>query len=74
MVNTQRTLFAEQDQLVLVKLTRLQAIVSLFQALGGGWVIPDDIAANRGGGHRLSFRPRLRCSLGEVAIIDQAAW
>ena len=44
-LNTQRTLFREQDQLVLVRLTRLQAIVSLFQALGGGWVLPEDIAA-----------------------------
>jgi multidrug efflux system outer membrane protein len=43
-LNTQRTLFAEQDQLVLVRLTRLQAIVSLFQAVGGGWVLPDDIS------------------------------
>ena len=43
MLNTQRTLFSEQDQLVLVRLTRMQAIVSLFQALGGGWVVPDDI-------------------------------
>ena len=42
-LNTQRTLFGEQDRLVLVRLTRLQAIVSLFQALGGGWVVPDDI-------------------------------
>jgi multidrug efflux system outer membrane protein len=42
-LNTQRTLFTEQDQLVLVRLTRLQAIVSLFQALGGGWMLPDDI-------------------------------
>jgi multidrug efflux system outer membrane protein len=46
-LNTQRTLFAEQDQLVTVRLTRLQAIVSLFQALGGGWVIPDEIADQR---------------------------
>ena len=42
-LNTQRTLFGEQDRLVLIRLTRLQAIVSLFQALGGGWVVPDDI-------------------------------
>jgi len=42
-LNTQRTLYTEQDQLVLVRLTRLQAIVSLFQALGGGWMLPDDI-------------------------------
>src|SRR5882724_8352989 len=36
-LNTQRTLFQAEDQLVVVRLTRLQAIVSLFQALGGGW-------------------------------------
>ena len=47
-LNTQRTYFTEQDQLVIVRLTRLQAIVSLFQALGGGWVIPEDIAAESG--------------------------
>ncbi len=46
-LNTQRTLFAEQDALVIVRLTRLQAIVSLFQALGGGWVLPDEIADRR---------------------------
>jgi len=57
-LNTQRTLFTEQDQLVLVKLTRLQAIVSLFQALGGGWVIPDDIADNRARGRRPRFTDR----------------
>jgi multidrug efflux system outer membrane protein len=47
-LNTQRTLFAEQDQLAIVRLTRLQAIVSLFQALGGGWVLPEEIASGRG--------------------------
>src|SRR3954471_2373722 len=47
-LNTQRTLFSEQDQLVVVQLTRRQAIVSLFQALGGGWVIPEEIANARG--------------------------
>ena len=51
-LNTQRTLFAEQDQLVVVRLTRLQAIVSLFQALGGGWVLPDEIASDRARGRR----------------------
>jgi outer membrane protein, multidrug efflux system len=38
-LNIQRTLFQEQDALVVVRLTRRQAIVSLFQALGGGWVL-----------------------------------
>jgi len=46
-LNTQRTLFQAQDQLVVVRLTRLQAIVSLFQALGGGWVLPDQIVDRR---------------------------
>src|SRR5207237_2078289 len=53
-LNTQRTLFQEQDQLVVVRLTRLQAIVSLFQALGGGWVIPQEIVAD--GGRRRAVR------------------
>jgi NodT family efflux transporter outer membrane factor (OMF) lipoprotein len=51
-LNTQRTLFTEQDQLVTVRLTRMQAIVSLFQALGGGWVL-DDIS-DRGRARRAS--------------------
>lgn len=55
-LNTQRTLFGEQDQLVIVRLTRLQAIVSLFQALGGGWVIPEDIADNRARGRRARLK------------------
>lgn len=46
-LNTQRTLFGEQDALVLVRLTRMQAIVSLFQALGGGWVLPDETLPSR---------------------------
>lgn len=53
-LNTQRTLFSEQDSLVVVRLTRMQAIVSLFQALGGGWVLPDDLASNRGRVRRAS--------------------
>jgi NodT family efflux transporter outer membrane factor (OMF) lipoprotein len=47
-LNTQRTLFQAQDQLVVVRLTRMQAIVSLFQALGGGWVLPEEVANARG--------------------------
>ena len=51
-LNTQRTLFQAEDQLVVVRLTRLQASVSLFQALGGGWVLPDEIAKDRARGRR----------------------
>ena len=60
-LNTQRTLFQAQDQLVLVRLTRLQAIVSLFQALGGGWVLPEEIANDRARGRRAA-RAELKVS------------
>jgi outer membrane protein, multidrug efflux system len=36
-LDAQRTLFAAQDQLAQVSLNRLQAAVSLYKALGGGW-------------------------------------
>jgi len=39
-LQTQQTLFQAQDLLAQVRLTRLQAAVSLFQALGGGWQMP----------------------------------
>jgi outer membrane protein TolC len=37
LLNTQKTLFAAQDALVQARLGHLQAVVSLFKALGGGW-------------------------------------
>jgi len=36
-LNTQTTLFQAEDALWQAQLSRLQAIVSLYQALGGGW-------------------------------------
>jgi multidrug efflux system outer membrane protein len=36
-LNTQQTLFQAQDTLAQIRFARFQAIVSLFQALGGGW-------------------------------------
>lgn len=36
-LDAQRTLFSAEDQLALTQLARLQASVSLYQALGGGW-------------------------------------
>ncbi len=36
-LNTQQTLFQSQDNLSQVRLARLQAVVALYQALGGGW-------------------------------------
>jgi outer membrane protein, multidrug efflux system len=38
-LNTQQTLFQAEDALALARLARLQAIVSLYQALGGGWAL-----------------------------------
>ena len=39
-LNTQQTLFQAEDNLAQARLARLQAVVSLFQALGGGWPLP----------------------------------
>ena len=39
-LNTQQALFQAEDTLAQARLARLQAVVSLFQALGGGWPLP----------------------------------
>ena len=39
-LNTQTALFQAQDALALARLSRLNAVVSLFKALGGGWQKP----------------------------------
>jgi NodT family efflux transporter outer membrane factor (OMF) lipoprotein len=39
---TQQALFQSQDALAQARLSRLQAVVSLFQALGGGWQLPKE--------------------------------
>jgi NodT family efflux transporter outer membrane factor (OMF) lipoprotein len=39
-LDSQRTLYQARDQLGLIKLQRLQAIVALYKALGGGWTDP----------------------------------
>lgn len=38
-LNTQKTLFSTQDSLAQARLTRLQAMVGLYKALGGGWQV-----------------------------------
>lgn len=38
-LNTQQTLFQAEDSLALARLARLQAIIGLYQALGGGWAL-----------------------------------
>ena len=37
LLNTQQTLFQAEDTLAQIRLARLLSVVSLFQALGGGW-------------------------------------
>jgi outer membrane protein TolC len=44
-LDAQRTLFAAQDQLAQIQLNRLQAAISLYKALGGGWGGADTSAA-----------------------------
>jgi len=41
-LTSQQQLFQAQDALAVARLARLQATVSLFQALGGGWPMPGD--------------------------------
>jgi len=36
-LETQRTLYAAQDQNVQLRLSRLQSSIALYKALGGGW-------------------------------------
>ena len=40
MLDAQRTLFQAEDQLAQIRLSRLQASVGLFKALGGAWTMP----------------------------------
>ena len=39
-LNTQQSLFQAEDNLHQARLARLQAVVAMFQALGGGWPLP----------------------------------
>lgn len=41
-LQSQQALFSSQDTLVQIKLARLQAGVSLYRALGGGWTLASD--------------------------------
>ncbi len=40
-LNTQTTLFGDEDTLAQVRVSRFLALVSLYKALGGGWVTPE---------------------------------
>jgi outer membrane protein, multidrug efflux system len=39
-LNTENALFVAEDALVQVRQAHLQGLVSLFNALGGGWTVP----------------------------------
>ena len=43
-LDAQRTLYSARDSLGQIKLQRLQAIVALYKALGGGWTSPSALA------------------------------
>jgi NodT family efflux transporter outer membrane factor (OMF) lipoprotein len=45
-LNTETTLFGDQDTLAQVRLSRFTALVSLYKALGGGWAIPAKLGEN----------------------------
>jgi outer membrane protein, multidrug efflux system len=44
LLQTQQTLFTNEDVLDVDRFNRFQAILSLFQALGGGWLPPGGAA------------------------------
>jgi NodT family efflux transporter outer membrane factor (OMF) lipoprotein len=41
-LSVQQTLFGNEDALVQARLARLMGVVSLYQALGGGWLLPKE--------------------------------
>jgi NodT family efflux transporter outer membrane factor (OMF) lipoprotein len=40
LLTAEQTLFSDQDSLAQVRLARIEALVNLYQALGGGWIFP----------------------------------
>ena len=47
-LQTQQTLYQAQDTLAQARLAHVQAIVSLYQALGGGWLPKPEVATISG--------------------------
>ncbi|MCY1398404.1 efflux transporter, outer membrane factor (OMF) lipoprotein, NodT family [compost metagenome] len=45
-LETQRTLYAAQDLSVQLRLSRLQASVALYKAVGGGWQVAQPASAS----------------------------
>ncbi len=54
LLQTQLTLFQQEDTLAQVRFARLQAVVSLYQALGGGWLVDRELE------RQARLRPRRR--------------
>ncbi|HEV2286186.1 MAG TPA: TolC family protein [Steroidobacteraceae bacterium] len=50
LLEAQRALYEARDQFIQYRLARLEALVGLCKALGGGWRAPDAAAAARGSG------------------------
>ena len=44
-LNTQNTLFSDQDALAEVRLAHFQALINLYKALGGGWTLPGSVGS-----------------------------
>ncbi len=44
-LNTQTTLFSDQDALAQVRLAHFQALINLYKALGGGWTLPGTVGS-----------------------------
>ncbi len=42
-LNTQTTLFNDQDALAQARLAHFQALINLYKALGGGWTLPQSV-------------------------------
>jgi outer membrane protein TolC len=48
-LDSERNLYASQDQLVQSETTAITNLISLYKALGGGWDAPDEMPADSGG-------------------------
>jgi len=65
-------MFTAQDQLVQVKLSRLQAEVGLYQALGGGWTESEDLKTQRVSALDASARQDSGCPSDINSEVDDA--
>ncbi|HEV7610337.1 MAG TPA: efflux transporter outer membrane subunit [Steroidobacteraceae bacterium] len=57
-LEAQRILYTVRDQFIQYRLARLQALVSLCKALGGGWQAPDAVAQPQGAAMPAASKPQ----------------